>query len=59
MGLFVDTVVDVGLVFYGIYRIGTDNIFGDNCPGTLQTNATALGLNIAAIFVLGVTGLNT
>lgn len=56
-GLLVDTVLDVGFVFYGIYRIGADNIFGDNCPGTLQTNATALGLDIAAIFVPGVTGL--
>ena len=57
--MIVDTVVDVGLVFYDIYRIGADNIFGDNCPGTLQTNAAALGLDVAAIFVPGVTGLNT
>jgi RHS repeat-associated protein len=57
-GLIVDTVIDVGSVLYDLYRIGKDNIFGDNCdPDSLRTNLTALGLDLGAMVVPFVTGL--
>jgi RHS repeat-associated protein len=56
-GLWADTVVDVGFVFYDLYRIGRDNIFGNNCAGSLKENLTALGLDAGAIFIPFATGL--
>jgi RHS repeat-associated protein len=58
-GLFIDTVFDIGFVLYDLYRIGADNVFGDNCPDSLTTNLTALGFDLGAVFVPFVTGAGT
>jgi RHS repeat-associated protein len=56
-GLFLDTLADIGFVLYDLYRIGNDNIFGDYCEGeSLESNLTALGLDVAGVFVPFVSG---
>jgi hypothetical protein len=50
-GFIVDTIADVAFVTYDIYRLATDGRKG------LDENLTALGLDVGAIFVPGVTGL--
>ncbi len=53
-GLEVDTLADIGFVLYDLYRIGADNIFGDE--DNLGENRAALGADAAAIFVPFATG---
>ena len=55
-GLIVDTIADVVFVGYDIYNIFNENIFGDNCPGSLGTNLTALAADVGGVFVPFATG---
>ena len=54
-GLAIDVLADVGFIFYDLYRIGQDNVFG-SC-GNLKTNLTALGADVIGAAIPGVTGL--
>ena len=53
-GRIFDTIVDIGFVAYDLYRIGADNVFGNE--DNLGTNLLALAADVALTFVPGGTG---
>lgn len=55
-GLTPDTVADVGLIGYGVYRIFADNIFGSK--GNFAENCAALAADVGGLLLPGVTGLS-
>jgi RHS repeat-associated protein len=56
-GLIVDTLADAGFIGYDLYRLYTDNVRGNGKRGSLGTNLTALGLDVAGAAIPGITGL--
>lgn len=53
-GLAIDVIPDIGLVIYDLYRLARDNAFG-SCDN-LGLNLAALGADVGAVFIPGVTG---
>ena len=53
-GRIFDTIVDIGFVAYDLYRIGADNVFGNE--DNLGTNLAALAADVVLTFVPGGTG---
>jgi RHS repeat-associated protein len=53
-GEILDTIIDAGFILYDLYRIGADNVFGDEC--NVGENFAALGADVGALFVPFATG---
>ncbi|MEN9855026.1 MAG: hypothetical protein RLZZ157_152 [Pseudomonadota bacterium] len=55
-GLWLDTFADAGFIGYDLFKLWNDNFRKDPCGDSLATNASALGADIAAAIIPGLTG---
>ncbi len=56
-GELIDVIADIAFIGYDLFRLVQDNLI--NTCGNLGTNLTALGADLASVFIPGVTGLGT